>query len=149
MAGGASPAPAKLAPSPAKSGQTPQSGQTPGTPTPPMPNRAAASSFFSPTRGGAAGSGDSLARGSGGAGEEDEAQGKARMQAHLEAFYRQDPDPNLRLKIHKTTRWSSRVSLPQIFEGHVTKFAPRKTLQSIAGGKLSFDQRVVLHRVDV
>ena len=46
------------------------------------------------------------------------------------------------------TRWSSRVSLPRISEGCVTKFAPRKTPKLIAPGKLTFDERVVFHRVD-
>jgi hypothetical protein len=31
---------------------------------------------------------------------------------------------------------------------HVTKSAPHKTLKSIAGGKLTFDERVVLHRLE-
>ena len=35
-----------------------------------------------------------------------------------------------------STRRSSRVSLPRIFEGYVTKFAPHKALRLIARGKL-------------
>jgi len=34
------------------------------------------------------------------------------------------------------------------FDRHVTKFAPRKALKLIASGKLTFDERVVLHRAD-
>ena len=37
--------------------------------------------------------------------------------------------------------------MPQHFEGYVTKFAPHKILKLIAWGKLTFDKRVVLHRV--
>ena len=33
------------------------------------------------------------------------------------------------------------------FERKVTTFAPHKALKSIACGKLTFDERVVLHRV--
>ena len=33
--------------------------------------------------------------------------------------------------------------------GYATKFAPHKALQLIVGGKLTFGERVVLHRVDV
>ena len=32
----------------------------------------------------------------------------------------------------RTTRWSSRVSLPRISEDHVTKFPPQKALSLIA-----------------
>ena len=35
----------------------------------------------------------------------------------------------------------------QIFERYVTKFAPRKALKLITGETLTFDRRVVLHRV--
>ena len=31
----------------------------------------------------------------------------------------------------------------------MTKFAPNQALKLIAGGKLTFDERVILHRVDV
>jgi len=44
------------------------------------------------------------------------------------------------------TRWSSRFSLARNFERNVTKFSPRKVLKLIAWGKLTFDERVVLHR---
>ena len=33
------------------------------------------------------------------------------------------------------------------FERYATKFAPHKVLKSITRGKLTFDERVVLHRV--
>jgi len=46
------------------------------------------------------------------------------------------------------TRWSARVSLPRNFEGYVTKFAPHMALKLIARGKLIFDERVVVHRVE-
>jgi hypothetical protein len=48
-----------------------------------------------------------------------------------------------------TTRWSSRCSLPRMSEGRVTKFAPQKTLTLVTRGKLTFDERVVPHRVGV
>ena len=35
----------------------------------------------------------------------------------------------------------------RISKGYVTKFAPHLALKIIAGGKLTFDERVVLHRV--
>ena len=35
----------------------------------------------------------------------------------------------------------------RIFERYVTKFAPHKALKSIPCGKLTFDERVVIHRV--
>jgi len=43
------------------------------------------------------------------------------------------------------------MSLPPNLEGYVTKFAPHKALKLITRGKLTFDERVVLHRrrVDV
>ena len=47
-----------------------------------------------------------------------------------------------------TTRWTSRASVPRISEGCVTKFASHKALNLIAWGKLTFDERVVAHRVD-
>ena len=37
---------------------------------------------------------------------------------------------------------------PPNLEGNVTKFAPHKALKLIARGKLTFDERAVLHRVD-
>ena len=43
-----------------------------------------------------------------------------------------------------STRWSS---LARISERYVTKFAPHKALTLIARGKLTFDDRVELHRV--
>ena len=39
------------------------------------------------------------------------------------------------------------VSLPQLLEGCVTKFASHKALKLIAWGKLTLDERVALHRV--
>ena len=47
-----------------------------------------------------------------------------------------------------STGWRSRVSLPRISEGYVTKFALHKAQKVITSGKLTFDERVVLHRVD-
>ena len=45
-------------------------------------------------------------------------------------------------------RWSTRVfRRGRIPRCYVTKFAPRKALYLIAWGKLTFDERVVLHRV--
>jgi len=44
-----------------------------------------------------------------------------------------------------TVEW---VLLPRIIsEGDVSKFAPHKAIQLNARGKLTFDKRVVLHRV--
>jgi len=55
-------------------------------------------------------------------------------------------------------RVSEGVSLPRVSEGNlgyhrvsegnVTKFAPHKALKLIAGGKLTFDEKVVIHLVD-
>ena len=45
------------------------------------------------------------------------------------------------------TRWIPKISLPQNYGGYVSKFAPHKALHLIAGGKLTFDEWVVLHRV--
>jgi len=42
------------------------------------------------------------------------------------------------------TRGSSRVSLPRISEGYVTKFAPHLALKLIKRGTLTFDQRGIL-----
>ena len=47
-----------------------------------------------------------------------------------------------------TTQSSSEFSFVQIFKRYVTKFAQHKVLQSIAWGKVTFDERVVLHHVD-
>ena len=47
----------------------------------------------------------------------------------------------------QSTRWSTRVSLVRNLERCVTSFAPHKALKLIACGKLTFDDRVVLHRV--
>ena len=44
------------------------------------------------------------------------------------------------------TEWSSKALFPQIYGGYMTKFASRKALKSIALGKLTFGNRVVLHR---
>ena len=45
-----------------------------------------------------------------------------------------------------STRWSSKVSIPLESAGLVTKFASHKALKSIARCKLTFDDRIVLHR---
>jgi hypothetical protein len=45
-------------------------------------------------------------------------------------------------------QWNSRVLTPRISAGYVTQSAPHEALKSIACGKLTFDQRVVLHRVE-
>ena len=39
------------------------------------------------------------------------------------------------------TRRSLRISLPQIYEGYVTKFAPHEGLKLIFSGNLTFDER--------
>ena len=46
-----------------------------------------------------------------------------------------------------TTRWTLRGSVPRISEGYVTKFAPHKAPKSIVTGQVTFDERVLLHRV--
>ena len=46
------------------------------------------------------------------------------------------------------TRWISRVLFLRILGCYVTKFAPRKALKLFASGKLTFDERAVLHRVE-
>ena len=46
------------------------------------------------------------------------------------------------------TRWATRGSLPRIPEGNLDVTAPHKSLKLIAWGKLTFDERVELHRVD-
>ena len=38
--------------------------------------------------------------------------------------------------------WDSNVSLPQMSEGYVTKFAPQKALKLITSGKLTFGEGV-------
>ena len=45
------------------------------------------------------------------------------------------------------TRWTSRVALPRNFEGRVTIFAPHYALNLTAWDKLTFDERIVVHRV--
>ena len=50
---------------------------------------------------------------------------------------------------NRTTRWTSRVSLPVNFEGYVTKFAPVRPSSHLHGGELTFDERVVVQRVEV
>jgi hypothetical protein len=47
----------------------------------------------------------------------------------------------------RTSRWNSRVSSLK-FEGHVTKFAPHEALESMTSGRLTLDEKVVLHRVE-
>jgi len=46
-----------------------------------------------------------------------------------------------------TTQWTSKVMLPRSFVGNVTNFAPHKARESISSGKLTSDERVVVHRV--
>ena len=50
--------------------------------------------------------------------------------------------------VRVTTRWTSRVSVHRHFEGHVTKLAPHQDLKLIVWCKLTFDERVVVHRAD-
>ena len=38
--------------------------------------------------------------------------------------------------------------MPWISEGPVTEFAPQKAIKIITSEKLTFDERVVVHRVD-
>ena len=45
------------------------------------------------------------------------------------------------------TQWSTNVSLDRIPGCYVTKYAPHKALKLISRGKLTFEERVVLHRV--
>jgi hypothetical protein len=45
-----------------------------------------------------------------------------------------------------STRWTSRVSLSQFLEDHVTKFAPYEAMKSIVWRY--FDDRLVVHCVD-
>ena len=40
-----------------------------------------------------------------------------------------------------------KVSLPEMFDGHVTKFALHKALMLITLGKLTCDERFIVHRV--
>ena len=47
----------------------------------------------------------------------------------------------------RATRWTSRASLFNEIARCVTRFAPHKAPKSIVAGKLTFDERVVLHRV--
>ena len=47
------------------------------------------------------------------------------------------------------TRWTSRVSLPQNVEGYVAKSIPLKASNSISSGKLTFDERLAVHRVGI
>ena len=49
--------------------------------------------------------------------------------------------------LNASARWSSRLSLPDFFEGYVSQFAPHKALKLIPSGKLTFEERVVAHRV--
>ena len=44
------------------------------------------------------------------------------------------------------SQWTSRVSLPQTSGGYVTTFALHKAQKAIVSGKLTFDERMVLHR---
>ena len=47
-----------------------------------------------------------------------------------------------------STQRTSRVSLPQSLEGLLTKYIPHIALKMISSGRLTFDERLVLHRVD-
>ena len=65
-----------------------------------------------------------------------------------------NPKRTKRLQLHAkselesvTTRRSPRDSLPPNLEGYVTKIAPHKAFDLILGGKLTFDERVIVHRV--
>jgi len=51
--------------------------------------------------------------------------------------------PNETRVAHRVIGVSSR---PQVLGCYVTKFAPHKALKLIARGKLTFDERVVVHR---
>ena len=55
---------------------------------------------------------------------------------------------NTKLEPYHATWWSSKGSLPRISEGCVIKFAPHKAPKLIAPGKLTFDERVELNRVE-
>jgi len=46
-----------------------------------------------------------------------------------------------------SARWSTRIWLARNFDCNVTTFAPHKALELIVWGRLTFDERVVLHRV--
>ena len=60
-----------------------------------------------------------------------------------------DPIPSfVRKMTGHDPRWSSGVSLRWNFDHNVTKFAPHEVPQFIAWGKLTFDERVGIHRVD-
>ena len=37
--------------------------------------------------------------------------------------------------------------MPHFFEGYATKFAPHKALKLIARGNLTFEERIVVHRM--
>ena len=50
--------------------------------------------------------------------------------------------------IHVTFFAVSNLTVASNFEGYLTKFAPHKALKLIACCKLTFDERVVAHRVD-
>ena len=69
-------------------------------------------------------------------------------------LYYPDPDPSnneslfsISIKIAAATQWTSRVSTPLKSVWYVTKFATHKALKTIVRGKLTFDERVELHRV--
>ena len=50
-------------------------------------------------------------------------------------------------RYYAATQWTSRVSLDRNFERNVTKSEPNKALKLIERGKLTLNERVVLHRV--
>ena len=53
----------------------------------------------------------------------------------------------IRIYLVGPTWWSSRGSSPQESGGYVSKFTPHEALKLIARGKMTFDERAVLHRV--
>jgi hypothetical protein len=50
-------------------------------------------------------------------------------------------------EIRLSTPWTKKVSFPQISGGNVTKFVTHKALKLIARGKLTFEEKSVVHRV--
>jgi len=60
---------------------------------------------------------------------------------------RTSPHPSTRWTTRVSTRWTTRVSFPQILKRYAAKFALQKALQSVAGCKLTLDERVGIRRV--